>query len=138
MNLCVLRNHSLHLYHPPPYLPVTRLCTLRPHRCHGCLRQFSASIRRGEQHNSQGSFRSRLRAAWNETRIQWYPIPVGLGIGFLGLSHFYRVRKRKQETEYEDEREYLRLFGENGEGKGEGQQGRPKRRKKIRPSGPWW
>jgi phosphatidylserine decarboxylase len=118
----------------PSHLPVTWLCPPRSHRCQGYLRHFSASIRRDEHHSSQGSFLSRLRAAWNETRIQWYPIPVGLGIGFIGLGHFYRVQKREQEREDEEEREYLRMVGDNGEGE---QESRPKRRKRIRPSGPW-
>ncbi|RQM08155.1 hypothetical protein DH86_00000601, partial [Scytalidium sp. 3C] len=70
------------------------------------------------------SFGSRLRKALRETKIQWYQIPVGLGIGFLGLLQFYKV----------SEREKARIAEEAQDGE---KQTRPKKRERIRPTGPW-
>jgi phosphatidylserine decarboxylase len=56
-----------------------------------------------------------------DSRIRWYPIPVGLGVGFLGLVQFYKVYTREQEKQAED---------------GDFDQ-RPKRRPRVRPDGPW-
>lgn len=58
----------------------------------------------------------------NESKIQWFHIPVGLGIGFLGLVQFYRVSKR--------EREKQEFASQDGEGKAT-------KRERIRPEGPW-
>jgi phosphatidylserine decarboxylase len=75
-----------------------------------------------------------------ETKIKWYPIPVGLGIGFLGLVQFYKVNERerlRREVEWEDEG-YVATTS-SGRESGEGGPGeRPKRRERIRPSGPWF
>jgi len=98
-------------------------------------RKFTSSTRhqRYEQHYSRGSFGSRLRAAWRQTKIEWYPIPVGLGIGFLGCAQLYRVRQREKVREAEEESgRALSAPGDNGEG------GKPKKRRRIRPSGPWY
>ena len=96
-----------------------------PHRVYS--RNLSSSARRYEQDQQQrrGSFGKRLRLALRNTRVEWYPIPVGLGIGFLGLAQLYRIRRRKAREEEE------RGFG------GYGDDGRPTKRPKIRPSGPW-
>ncbi|KAL1963587.1 hypothetical protein VTN77DRAFT_8032 [Rasamsonia byssochlamydoides] len=94
-------------------------------------RQFTSSgtYRRSakEQNHNQDddkSFRSRFRAAWRNTKIEWHPIPIGLGIGFLGLWQFYRAQRAEKERL---EREELGEFDE----------GCPPCRKRIRPSGPW-
>ena len=105
---------------------------LRPY-----TRHFAASARRSEQarQHDRASFGSRLRTALRNTKVVWYPIPVGLGIGFLGFAQLYRGRQRekaRQEEQEEDDRAVS--AGTNGDG-GEG--GRPKRRKRIRPTGPW-
>lgn len=90
-------------------------------------RQFHSSKVRREKHennqtnNKNQSFSSRLGRAWSQTKIEWHPIPIGLGIGFLGLWQFYRVRRdteRLRDQEIEED-------------------GKPPRRKRIRPSGPW-
>jgi phosphatidylserine decarboxylase len=75
-----------------------------------------------------------------ETKIKWYPIPVGLGIGFLGLVQFYKVNGRersRREEEWENDG-YLKSTGSGGENGDESIGGRPKRRERIRPSGPWF
>jgi phosphatidylserine decarboxylase len=65
---------------------------------------------------------------------------VGLGVGFLGFVQFYKVNERerlRREEEWKDDG-YVKIAGsvvENGE---EGLRGRPKRRERIRPSGPWF
>ncbi|OJD18485.1 phosphatidylserine decarboxylase [Emergomyces pasteurianus Ep9510] len=94
-------------------------------------RPFSSSAGRW-QHNGHGkegskeeeSFWSRLRTAMGNTRVEWYPIPVGLGIGFLGFVQFFRSKKAEKE----------RLEREGSEEDGYGD---VSRRTKVRPSGPW-
>jgi phosphatidylserine decarboxylase len=88
--------------------------------------RFSTSRPRAQ--NQQESFNSRLRQAWSNTRVKWYPIPVGLGIGFLGFVQLRRIQRRAEaerqgqvdssDAEYHDTT-------------------KPKKRKRIRPSGPW-
>lgn len=95
------------------------------------LRRFTASphLRKDANSKDQGSFGTRLRAALRGTKIEWKPIPVGLGIAFLGAVQFYRIREREKRrraeeddaTTHEKDDEY----------------GKPKKRKRIRPSGPW-
>ncbi|KAK2762204.1 phosphatidylserine decarboxylase 1 [Arachnomyces sp. PD_36] len=93
-----------------------------------CGRTFtSSSYRRAEEGGSGGndkkeSFSSRLGYAWNNTKVEWYPIPVGLGIGLLGVLQFYK-KQRAENARRERE-------SENGE-----YENVP--RKRIRPSGPW-
>lgn len=99
-------------------------------------RHFSSSSRRcGEQQdpNYRSSFSSRLRAALRDTKVEWYPIPVGIGIAFLGFAQLYRVRQREKSLHEDEER---RLTQGDREGGGGGS-GKPKKRKRIRPSGPW-
>jgi hypothetical protein len=109
-------------------------------RCHSS-RLFSSSTKLYRQQPSyKDSFGTRLRKALGETKIKWYPIPVGLGIGFLGLVQFYKVNERerlRREVEWEDEG-YVATTS-SGRESGEGGPGeRPKRRERIRPSGPWF
>ncbi len=101
--------------------------------CPACQRarsRFSTTAPHSKQTSSP--FRTRLRIALANTRIQWKPIPVGLGIAFLGAVQFYRVqerqRRKKEEQDEIDEEQHR-----EGESKG-----RPKKRKRIRPSGPWY
>ncbi len=112
-----------------PYAPATR-------------RKLSSTARHGEQQQQQQQqhhqhyqepFRTRLRKALRNTKVEWRPIPVGLGIGFLGALHFYRVRRRERQKEEEQ----LRLAKENGDA-GDGGPGKRKRKRRIRPSGPWF
>ncbi|KAI1496767.1 phosphatidylserine decarboxylase-domain-containing protein [Biscogniauxia marginata] len=91
-------------------------------------RQFTASSSAPFQQSSQRCrnkerFGSRLRGALRDTKIEWYPIPVGLGIGFLGLVHFYRTQTREREE----------LDREASEAEG----APPKKRPRVRPDGPW-
>ena len=98
--------------------------------------QFSTSGRRkatSDQHQ-RDPFRSRLRRALNRTKVEWYPIPVGLGIGFLGFVQFYRTQQRsKVQEENSNDAEHTEIAG-NANERGE----RPKKRERIRPSGPWY
>lgn len=98
-------------------------------------RQFSSSAKLRQQNNSsKESFGSRLRKALKETKIKWYPIPVGVGIGFLGLAQLYRINEREK-AKGDDGYTNFSASGENGV---DGEQGgRPRRRERIRPSGPW-
>jgi hypothetical protein len=84
-------------------------------------RSCTPNSRLYSQHSGQRPrFSSRLRTALNNSKIQWFHIPVGLGIGFLGAVQFYRVSKR------EKERQEL-----------ESEDGLPTRRPRVRPEGPW-
>lgn len=95
-------------------------------------RNFSSSSRQcNEKNKGRESFSTRLRAALNDTKIQWYPIPVGLGIGSLGLLQFYKVREREKARQKEEEQW-------ESSSTGNGEDGRPKRRPRIRPTGPWF
>lgn len=74
------------------------------------------------------SFRSRLNSALKNTKVKWEPIPIALGIGFLGAFQLYRIQRREKHTEAERR---------DADGNVVDQQGRPKKRERIRPSGPW-
>ncbi|KAF1364592.1 phosphatidylserine decarboxylase [Lizonia empirigonia] len=89
-------------------------------------RPFSASRCLHEQPHRKESFRARLGAALGKTRVKWEPIPIALGVGFLGAFQLYRIQRRDKHTQTElDRDEHV------------DQQGRPKKRDRIRPSGPW-
>lgn len=60
--------------------------------------------------------------------MQWHPIPIGLGIGLLGVMQFYKVYTRDR-----DEKRQAAA-----EGTEPGQAGKPKKRRRIRPDGPWY
>jgi phosphatidylserine decarboxylase len=99
-------------------------------------RHFSSSVRFCRQQDGRESFGTRLRRALGQTRIRWYPIPVGLGIGFLALTQFYKVNEREKIKQREEEEDaYLKSAGKGEE---QDSEGRPKRRKRIRPTGPWF
>ncbi|KAI9814247.1 MAG: phosphatidylserine decarboxylase 1 [Pycnora praestabilis] len=123
----------------PFLLPYTSPILRRRHLI--ASRTLTSTARRQEQQqqqqrNQRDSFGSRLRHALSNTKIRWYPIPVGLGIGFLGFAQLYRIRQREKRRENEDHSERARGEGSGGNG-GEDEGGRPKKRKRIRPSGPW-
>ena len=80
-----------------------------------------------ESNSERGPFRYRLRAALQKTKLDWRPIPVTLGIGFLGLVQFYRVQRRERARKEEEEEEEAELESH-----------KPAKRKRIRPSGPWY
>lgn len=105
-------------------------CASRPSPSHSLAAARSHPCRtpatRGFSSNNSGKrprFSQRLGEALRNTKIQWYQIPVGLGIGFLGLVQFYKVSAREQKQREQD--------GVLEEG------GRPKRRPRVRPEGPW-
>jgi len=91
-------------------------------------RNFSSSRPRLEPQNyhRKESFRSRLNSALKNTKIKWEPIPIALGVGFLGAFQLYRIQRREKHTK-----------AENGEIEETDKLGRPKKRERIRPSGPW-
>ncbi|KAJ9142728.1 hypothetical protein NKR23_g7006 [Pleurostoma richardsiae] len=105
-------------------------------RCSTCLYRetFQLSVRPrtlnvaagrrlfSQQSQQRPKFSSRLRTAWNSSRIQWYQIPVGVGIGFLGFLQFYKTYTKEKERQEQ----------ESGDG-----ETRPKKRPRIRPEGPW-
>ena len=98
------------------------------------LRQFSAASRRqGGAQSSSESYGSKLGKAWRGTQIQWKPIPIGLGIGFLGFTQLYKVQQREKQRLLEEEENSTRNGSEGGP---EDPEGKPKKRQRIRPSGP--
>jgi phosphatidylserine decarboxylase len=84
----------------------------------------------GPSRPSQQSYFSRLKYAYQKTRVQWYAIPAIAGIAFLGVAHFYRIAKQEKARQEEE----LAKYASQSEGE---QPGKPKKRKRIRPSGPW-
>jgi phosphatidylserine decarboxylase len=95
-------------------------------------RTFSSSRTAFDQQNfhRKESFRSRLNSALKNTKIKWEPIPIALGVGFLGAFQLYRIQRREKHTD----------AGANKDLPDEvhvDPQGRPKKRERIRPSGPW-
>lgn len=104
-------------------------------------RLFSSSTKFcRQQAGYKESFGTRLRKALNDTKIKWYPIPVGVGIGFLGLGQLYRVNEREktQRRAEWDNDGLVKSVGtdsNNGDGKLER---KPKRRERIKPTGPWF
>ena len=115
-------------------IPIQPNCISRSPR----YQQFSSAARLYQQHGGyKESFGTRLRKALSETKIKWYPIPVGLGIGFLGLGQLYRVNEREKAKLALEDDAYSNFAGSGENGGDEGQRGRPKRRERIRPTGPW-
>jgi phosphatidylserine decarboxylase len=98
-------------------------------------RTFASSPHRVRPQNRKESFGSRLGAALGRTRIEWYWIPATAGIAFLGGVQFYRVYAREQAKREEEERASNYSDGEEWEEPEPGK--KPKKRKRIRPSGPW-
>lgn len=110
--------------YPPP--------TLRHARLSLPSRNFSSSRPTFDQQNfhRKESFRSRLNSALKNTKIKWEPIPIALGVGFLGAFQFYRIQRREAHSKAERDDELPSEVSVD-------HQGRPKKRERIRPSGPW-
>ena len=132
-----LLNHSA-ILHCHPAAPVTRgaasmeVLSFRATARHkASVRHFSKSWRQyhkenNNENNAKGGFGSRLRFALRNTKVEWYPIPVGLGIGLLGLLHFYKSQRAERDRVA---RENAGDEWENGV--------RPPRRPRIVPTGSW-
>jgi phosphatidylserine decarboxylase len=94
------------------------------------LRHFSSTSWRYQKdnnpENNRGGFGSRLRFALRNTKVEWYPIPVGLGIGLLGLLHFYKSQRAERDRVARD------AAGDEWD-----ESKKPPRRPRIVPSGPW-
>lgn len=109
-------------------------------QCHRPRNFSSATKLYRERPNYKESFGTRLRKALNDTKIKWYPIPVGLGIAFLGLGQAYRVNEREKAKRREDnssEFGYVKISGDGEIEGGVDKEGRPRKRQRIRPTGPW-
>jgi phosphatidylserine decarboxylase len=114
-----------------PRAAVRTPCSRAPRPAHvrasRLSRNFSTTRPTYEQFNKKESFRSRLNSALKNTKVKWEPIPIALGIGFLGAFQFYRIQRREKHTQ---------SGGDNTEDVLDSH-GRPKKRDRIRPSGPW-
>ena len=122
VGVCRMSTNTV-LHHTIPLLR----SALRQRSATGRVHRFSTSNRRCQQHKKE-SFRSRLRHSLSSTDITWRPIPIALGIAFLGGFQLYRtqVRDKKGHDEW-TERDI----------EPEDDRGKPRKRKRIRPSGPW-
>ena len=98
-----------------------------PYICPTC-RTFSNSAPKSKADSRP--FSTRLRAALRDTKVQWRPIPVGLGIASVGGIQLYRVQARERRRREEEDRQ-------EEEGLADESKPRPKKRKRIKPSGPW-
>lgn len=132
-----LLRQSTHLHFPPtPVIggaPSMEVLSFRAvARNKASVRQFSSKSWRQYQkdHDSEkqhkSGFGSRLRFALRNTKVEWYPIPVGLGIGLLGLLHFYKSQRADRDRA---DREGSEDAWENG--------ARPPRRPRVVPTGSW-
>jgi hypothetical protein len=81
-------------------------------------------------HHRSQSYGSRLKYAFNNAKVEWYTIPAALGIGCLGVMQFYKISRREAARTQEDDRASTYANGDDEDPK-------PKKRPKIRPSGPW-
>ena len=109
-------------------------------RCNSSRFFSSSSQNFRQQTKYKDSFGTRLRKALGETKIKWYPIPAAVGIGFLGLGQLYRVSERekaRQREEWDDDG-YVKSTGSGGSAGEKDSEGRPKRRHRITPTGPWF
>jgi phosphatidylserine decarboxylase len=122
---------SRHLARAPTRTPLPS-----PTLCHARInapsRAFSSSRTAFEEQNfhRKESFRSRLNSALKKTKIKWEPIPIALGVGFLGAFQLYRIQRREKHTEAGANKDLPNEVSVDS-------QGRPKKRERIRPSGPW-
>ena len=121
--------------------PPLRTLKRRPWQCIFCRQRpnalsFSTSSRRKAASNqrTKDPFGTRLRRALKKTKVEWSPIPVGLGIGFLGLVQFYRTQQHSKARQQDLKDAEHERTGQDVSGKGD----RPKKRERIRPSGPWY
>ena len=89
------------------------------------------SLRRQRSGQNESSW-SKARKALADTQIQWYAVPAAVGIGFLGAFQLYKVARREK-AEREEEAKHGSVYRD---GDGDGQT--PRKRKRIRPSGPWY
>ncbi|PYH96742.1 phosphatidylserine decarboxylase [Aspergillus ellipticus CBS 707.79] len=85
-------------------------------------KQYQQQHQSHENPSPRSTFGSRLRFALRNTKVEWYPIPIGLGIGLIGLLQFYKAQRAERERV---EREVA----------GESEKAPP--RPKVRLSGPW-
>lgn len=97
------------------------------------VRRFTTSPHWHKDANSRddGPFGTRLRAALRRTKVEWKPVPVALGIACVGAVQFYRIREREKRRRAEEG--VVAVYDQDEE-----VNGKPKKRKRIRPSGPWW
>ncbi|KAK8177704.1 phosphatidylserine decarboxylase-domain-containing protein [Phyllosticta citrichinensis] len=102
----------------PPCSPPRQLRFSPPNR------SFTASARHFHQRGKQ-SFRDKLNDSLAKTKIEWKPIPIALGVGFLGVFQFFRIQRDEKQQQADAESEYR------------DDDGRPPRRQRVRPSGPW-
>lgn len=126
---CILDSSS-----NPSLRPANFRC-LFCHQKSSLPRRFTTTTRlrsKDGTNQDKGPFRSRLRTALRNTKIEWAPIPLGLGFAFLGAVQFYRVWERERKKQRQEEEDDLRSDESGGES-----HSRPKKRKRIRPSGPW-
>jgi hypothetical protein len=116
--------------------PVSHICRhshtpFVPTQC----RTFAATPAHFRPQHRKETFGGRLGAALGRTKIEWYWIPATAGIAFLGGVQFYRVYTREQARKEEEERASTYSDSEEWEEHEPGK--KPKKRKRIRPSGPW-
>jgi phosphatidylserine decarboxylase len=90
-------------------------------------RNFASSPLHRKSKQQNESSRARLGPALGRTRIEWYWIPASAGIAFLGGVQFYKVYSRQQARKEEEDNASTYSDDER----------KPRKRDRIRPSGPW-
>lgn len=131
--------HHAACLHCPPTTPVTggaasmEVLSFRATARHkASVRRFSSQSWRqyqkdnNHENHARGGFGSRLRFALRNTKVEWYPIPIGLGIGLLGVLHFYKSQRAERNRIARD------ASGEDWENGS-----RPPKRPRVVPTGSW-
>ena len=57
-------------------------------------RRAHTDARTDPEDGKGGRFWSRVRRAWKNTRVEWYPIPIGLGIAYIAFAHLRKMGER--------------------------------------------
>ncbi|PWY90044.1 putative phosphatidylserine decarboxylase [Aspergillus heteromorphus CBS 117.55] len=65
----------------------------RPYSQSGKKYQQQQNQHQSHETPPRSTFGSRLRFALRNTKVEWYPIPIGLGIGLIGLLQFYKAQR---------------------------------------------
>ena len=105
-------------------LPVSNPLSVNRHFVCTSCRSLSTSTAR--RRPDTRPFGAKGRARLRDTKLEWRPIPIGLGIAVVGALQLYRTQAREREAS----------SGEHDDSDSSTAH-TPKKRKRIKPSGPW-
>jgi hypothetical protein len=129
----IARRRPLHIYNATPSKTHLFLHAHEPRILPSC-RTFTSSSARYQHPHRKDSFRARLGTALRNTKIEWYWVPASAGVAFVGGLQSYRMYATAQEKK--DEEDNASLYSDDGSEEEPGK--KPKKRKRIKPEGPWY